>query len=267
MGKRGALAHILIAATFSGASAAAPAGPAADFRFKQDTLSFANSTVFAYAQGKIVSARNASNTDRQHRYTRRCFVMSRAVLQFHKFARFDPNAPALDDKELSHRIRVVAHYEPWQPPLSKDKRTVFPGYHNLRELSERRAVVLQRNIGLGWPAYARLGNFRMFFLHTRSYQAKMHDAMERALAQQDFFVAYLSDFPILHINHCVLVYARKTGRSSDGIDSYLVYDPNHPDGPRELRWLPAKRAFDFQKDQEFAGGFTRVFQVYGKPLQ
>ena len=27
------------------------------------------------------------------------------------------------------------------------------------------------------------------------------------------------------------------------------------------------RVFNFQKDEEFAGGFTRVFQVYGKPLQ
>ena len=31
--------------------------------------------------------------------------------------------------------------------------------------------------------------------------------------------------------------------------------------------MPAKRAFEFQKDEEFVGGFTRVFQVYGKSLQ
>jgi hypothetical protein len=27
------------------------------------------------------------------------------------------------------------------------------------------------------------------------------------------------------------------------------------------------REFDYQKDQEFVGGFTRVFHVYGKFLQ
>jgi len=34
-----------------------------------------------------------------------------------------------------------------------------------------------------------------------------------------------------------------------------------------VKWLPAKREFDYQKDQEFVGGFTRVFHVYGKFLQ
>jgi hypothetical protein len=48
---------------------------------------------------------------------------------------------------------------------------------------------------------------------------------------------------------------------------YLVYDPNHPDGPRELTWLPRERAFAYQKDIDFIGGFVRVYQVYGKPLQ
>jgi hypothetical protein len=193
--------------------------------------------------------------------------MSRTVLQFQKFARFDPKSALLDDKELAHRIRIVTHREPWQPPLAADQRTVFPGYRDLRELSEKRTVVLQRNIGLGWPTYTRFGNFRMFFLHTHSYQHKMHKAIEDAMGRQDFFVAYLSDFPILHINHSVLVYAHKNGPADDGNDSYLVYDPNHPDGPRELKWVASKREFEFQKDEEFPGGFTRVFQIYGKPLQ
>ena len=87
--------------------------------------------------------------------------------------------------------------------------------------------------------------------------------IEAALKRGELFVAYLSDYPTLHINHAVLVYAHKGSHS----DRYLTYDPNHPDGPRELKWIPGKRAFDFQKDEEFVGGFTRVFQVYGKPWQ
>ena len=71
----------------------------------------------------------------------------------------------------------------------------------------------------------------------------------------------------MHINHSVLIYKHRGERAPDGIDYYWVYDPNHPDGPRELKWLPAKRQFEFQKDEEFVGEFTRVFQVYGKPLQ
>jgi len=254
-------------ATSALVSGAVFAGPASDFHYKPDTLAFANSTVFGYSQGKIVSGHNPATKEKTHRYTRRCFIMSRTVEQFHKFARFDPRAGAISDEELAHRIRVVTHRQPWLDPWPPAQRVVFPGYRNLRELSEARASVLQQNIGLGWPTYARVGNFRMFFLHSHSYQDKMHQAIERAMAQQGFFVAYLSDFPILHINHSVLVYAHERKRAPDGTDRYLVYDPNHPDGPRELKWLPATRSFDFQKDEEFVGGFTRVFQVYGKPLQ
>ena len=47
----------------------------------------------------------------------------------------------------------------------------------------------------------------------------------------------------------------------------LQKDPNHPEAPRHLEWLPQKREFSYEKDKEFTGGFTRVFQVYGKFLQ
>lgn len=267
MGKRERLVLILISVTLSFAGGTVLAGPASDFRFKQDTLGFANSTVFSYAQGKIVSSRNPATKEKTQRYTRRCFVMSRTVEQFYKFARFNPHAAPLNDDELARRVRIVTHHEPWLEPMSADQRIVFPGYHNLRELSEARTNVLQRTIGLGWPTYARVGNFRMVFQLDHGYQEMTHQAVERAMARKDFFVAFLSDFPTLHINHSVLIYAHKSKRARDGTDRYLVYDPNHPDGPRELKWLPANRAFDFQKDEEFVGGFTRVFQVYGKPLQ
>ena len=100
--------------------------------------------------------------------------MSRTVVQFHKFARFDPGSPALGDKQLAHRIRDVTRRAPWHPALPAAKRVVFPGYHDLRELSEQRGFILQKNIGLGWPAYLRIGNSRMFFLHSVTYQEKTH---------------------------------------------------------------------------------------------
>jgi hypothetical protein len=246
-------------------AAIARGGPSSDFRFHQDTLSFVNSTVFEYSAGHA-RVRSAATKDKKQRYTRRCFIMSRTVMQFKKFARFDPHGAPLDDKELTMRIRNVTHRPPWHDALPAEKRIVFPGYANLRAMSEARGRVLQKNIGLGWPTYLRVGNSRMFYLHNKKYQEQTHSILEAALARNEFFVAYLSDFPILHINHSVLVYAHKPARK-DGNDHYLVYDPNHPDGPRELKWLPAQRAFDFQKDQEFVGGFTRVFQVYGKPFQ
>jgi len=244
-------------------SSASQIGPASGFDVHRDTLAFANTTVFEYHQGEIVS-RWGRKSDR---YTRRCFVMTRTVEQFYKFGRFDPKSPRLDDGELHKRIRAVTKIPPWHDPLPPEKRIVFPGYHNLREMSQANTRLMQRNIGLGWVAYLRVGNVRMFYLHDKKYQVKTHDHLEQALGRGQFFIAYLSDFPILHINHSVLVYKHSRPRSPDGSDHYLVYDPNHPDGPRHLEWLPAKREFSFEKDQEFVGGFTRVFEVYGRALQ
>ncbi len=245
------------------ASSSVHAGSADGFNFNKDTLSFANTTVFEYHNGEIVS-RFSRKSDR---YTRRCFVMTRTVEQFYKFARFEPNAPRLDESGLHKRIRAVTRTQPWREPFPAEKRIVIPGYHNLRETSAANTRLMQRNIGLGWVAYLRPGNARMFYLHDRRYQEKTHRLLEEALARREFFIAYLSDFPILHINHSVLVYKHDRPRSADGTDHYLVYDPNHSDAPRHLEWIPAKREFSYQKDDEFAGGFTRVFQVYGRALQ
>jgi hypothetical protein len=238
------------------------------FNFHRDTLSFVNSTVFEYREGYAQAKTQANAADKPKRYTRRCFVMSRSVLQFYKFARFEPNRPALDDRELARRVRAVTRMHPWNSALPESKRIVFPGYVNLRQLSEARARLLQENLGLGWPVYARVGNFRMFFRQgDRQYQEKMHTILDQTLARGGFFVAYLSDYPHFRINHSVLVYGRRPPRPGSDVEHYTVYDPNHPDGPRELKWSKSLRVFNFQKDQEFPGGFTNVYQVYGKWLQ
>ena len=253
----GWLAAIFLAAT------SARAGSADGFNFERDTLSFANWTVFTYENGHIVSHKNQFG----HHYSRRCFVMTRTVEQFYKFARFEPKVARVDDRELTERVRDVTRRPPWHDSLPAEKRVVIPGYSNLRELSQDKTHLMQQNIGLGWVVYLRPGNVRMFFLHAKNYQAKTHDQLERALARHEFFIAYLSDFPILHINHSVVVYKHERPRGTDGTDYYLVYDPNHPVRPRHLKWITAKREFAFEKDREFPGGFTRVFEVYGKALQ
>src|SRR5437588_763853 len=152
------------------AVAAANARPSDGFNFQRDTLSFANWTVFTYENGHIVSHKNQFG----HHYSRRCFVMTRTVEQFYKFACFEPTAPRVNDRELTKRIRDITRRQPWHYPLPAEKRVFIPGYTNLRELSQDRTDLMQ---------------------------------------------------------------------------------------------LPAKREFSYEKDQEFVGGFARVFHVYGKFLQ
>jgi len=197
--------------------------------------------------------------------------MTRAALQFDKFARFDPKGTPLDDRALAERIRTVTRQPAWQKALPSDRRIIFPGYSSLREMSVKRGWVLQDNIGLGWPTYFRFGNFRMVHEHSRRYQEETHAHLEAALARGEPFVVYLSTFPSLTINHAVLVYAHRPALARNArtrqMDRYAVYDPNHAKAPRQLTWSPGQGAFAYQKDWDFVGGFVRVYQMYGKPMQ
>lgn len=239
---------------------------AKSFDFRKDTLAFENSTVFEYSGGQKTQKKGEKEKDKP--YTRRCFVMSRVVWQFYKFARFEPKGRPLDDKTLATRLRDLAHRQAWLPALPPNERIVFPGYPNLRALSKARAEVFQENIGLGWPTYARIGNFRMFFRRDDDgYQVRQHQVLNQTLDRGEFFVAYLSDYPHFRINHAVLVYQRIPAKRPNGIEHYLVYDPNHADRPRDLKWSPTEKIFNYEKDEEFVGGYTRVYQVYGKAWQ
>jgi hypothetical protein len=252
-----------------GVFAAVPVAHARDttpaFRFDRDTFAFANQTVFEYHEGHA-SLRKPSATKRDA-YNRHCFVMCRTAMQFKKFARFEPRSKPLDDASLAARVRAVTHQAAWMEPLTENQRIVFPGYKNLKEMSKVRREVVQLNIGHGWPSYFRISNIRIAFQEGSGYQEKTHARLNTVLARGRLFVAFLTTYPRLSINHSVLIYKRKSSSPNSGVDRYLVYDPNHPESPRELTWSERERAFAYQKDWDFIGGFVRVYQVYGKPLQ
>ncbi len=240
---------------------------ASDFRFDRDTIAFQNATVLKYKNGVPFLRARSTSDDPANKYTRRCFVMTRTVMQFRKFARFDPRGAPLDDKPLAARIRAVSRHFAWQEPLPENERIVFPGYANLRQMSEARAEVFKENIGSGFITYFRPSNGRMFFQHSRKYQDRTHANLDAALSRGDLFVGYLSTYPKLSINHAVLVYAGEKRRPGDELEHYLVYDPNHAEAPRQLTWSPRERSFSYQKDIDFIGGFVRVYQAYGNLLQ
>ena len=134
-------------------------------------------------------------------------------------------------------------------------------------MSKARRELVQLNIGHGWPSYFRISNARMVFQEGAGYQEQTHARLNTALSQGKIFVVFLTTYPRLSINHSVLIYKRKPFLPNPGIERYLVYDPNHPESPRELTWSPQTRSFYYQKDWDFVGGYVRVYQVYGKWLQ
>jgi hypothetical protein len=235
-----------------------------EFRFDRDTFAFANQTVFEYHEGH---ASLRSSPTKRDAYNRHCFVMCRTAAQFKKFARFEPQSNPLDDASLAARIRTVTRQATWTKPLPEDQRVVFPGYKDLKEMSKAHRELVQLNIGHGWPSYFRISNIRMVFQDGSGYQEQTHSQLNQALARGELFVAFLTTYPRLSINHSVLIYKRRSSSPNPGTDHYLVYDPNHPESPRDLTWSARDRAFSYQKDWDFIGGFVRVYQVYGKPLQ
>jgi hypothetical protein len=235
------------------------------FRFDRDTFAFANQTVFEYHEGHA-SLRRPSSTKRDA-YNRHCFVMCRTAMQFKKFARFDPRSSPLDDTALADRIRAVTRQPAWTEPLPENQRILFPGYKDLKEMSKARRELVQLSIGHGWPSYFRISNMRMIFQDGPGYQEQTHARLNAVLARGDLFVAFLTTYPRMTINHAVLVYKQKSFSPNPGIERYLVYDPNHPESPRELTWSAHDRAFTYQKDWDFVGGVIRVYQTYGKSMQ
>src|SRR2546430_16417646 len=99
MKRRLGLAKIsFLALSVMSATAATP-----PLHFDQDTVGFANMTVFEYQNG-IAHLRRGESA-KQKRYTRRCLVLCRTTRQFKKFARFGPHHPPSDHGGLPKRIR------------------------------------------------------------------------------------------------------------------------------------------------------------------
>ena len=70
------------------------------------------------------------------------------------FARFDSRCAPLDDKELTARIRAVTHTPPWRDALPAGKRVMFPGYPDLRAMSEARARIYGVRYVVSFTAFA-----------------------------------------------------------------------------------------------------------------
>ena len=233
------------------------------FSFRTDRFAFANETVWHYVDGEVRSARHPKRTSGD-RYTRRCFVLCRTALEFWKFARFEPQAKPLPKAKLAKRIRDVRGHGAWKPPLSPQKRVVFPGYRNLYQLSNEYPTLFKNNLGAGWPTYFRPGNAMIVFPPSARHQAQLNRKLRESLQSNHPMVLWLVNFPSLNINHAVLAYSFR--RTENGL-VYSVYDPNDSDAPKRLTFNRAKRMFSFQKTFYFKGGEVDARPVYQTPLK
>jgi hypothetical protein len=231
------------------------------FTYPDDTFDFKNETIWNYVNG---APQSETRDQRQRDYTGRCFVLSRASLQFWKFARFDSDARPLPPDQLALRIREVCARSVWLPALSARDRIVIPGYRDLRDASAKNRYVFQANIGLGWPFYFRTGNIVIASWITRALEDRLNGEIYHDLRMNTPTIIWAYRFPSLKLNHVIVVYSGT--RDARGYH-YLVYDTNYRDASKHLDYDPGTRTFSYEPVYYFKGGPVTVRSIYRGLLQ
>jgi hypothetical protein len=227
------------------------------FDFARDTLAFSNDTLWAYtidAQGNLHMHAREKAPD----YTRHCFVMCRATLQFYRFVRFAPDGPQLSDAEYSERIRHISEIPVWFP---HKERVVIPGYADLRSFSRAKPRPFQQELGNWWPSYFRLGNWRMAMPFPRVWQRKLAREVITKIDKNKIQALFLTRFKPL--NHCVIAYGYR--RLPGGNIDFQVYDPNDAKAPKVLTFNDKSSSFFFGRSIYFNGGRVNAFAAYVAP--
>jgi hypothetical protein len=229
------------------------------FDVRRDTLGWANETKFAYEvdeAGRLHISKRAVPAV----YSNRCFVMSRAALQFKKFARFAPKRPRMSREEYRQLVREISRIPVWSD--GPRQRIVVPGFSDLRSFSKAYTPMLQANLGGSATSFLRVGNFRMAMGHPRFGQKWAADWLAKSMREGELRAVFLSRFPSM--NHCVIVY-RAIPRANGDV-RFLCYDPNYEGQSAKLDYSAARRSFDFERRWYFPGGQVNVMRVYISPF-
>lgn len=106
-------------------------GPA--LRFGVDTFAFRNDSRIHH-RGK------------PDLYASRCFVLARAVVQFRRFAHFEPGAPRLEAAKYTALVRRITRRAPWRAPLPVAERVVLPGFGARHELTREAEAAVKAGL-------------------------------------------------------------------------------------------------------------------------
>jgi hypothetical protein len=166
-------------------------------------------------------------------YANWCFVMARAVVQFARFARFEPALPRLGPESYTERVRHITRRAPWRPALPADARVVIPGFASLHELTSELEGAVKAGLSRRFWSIVRVSNWRIVYPHPRVHQARVAAEIVGELQAGRPTQLLISDFPRVGLNHSVLAYAyADLGETVE----FSVYDPNDPTAPGVIRF-------------------------------
>ena len=241
--------HWISAPPLGAAWKAAPPAPA--IRFGVDTFAFANEnrTIF---RGK------------PDLYPNWCFVMARAVTQFHRFARFDPAAPRLTADAYADRTRQITTHAPWRAPLPRGERIVIPGYGGLNEFSRMEERAVKAALTARFWSWIHWTNWRVAYPMPAAQQEGVARETVAELQSGRPVQWLITNFPAIELNHTVVVYAYHA--YDRHLIDFLVYDPNDPAVPGTIRFDAEARRFWSTRVYNTSVGPIRAFRMYFSPL-
>ena len=220
-----------------------------DFAFSTDTFAFPNQI--------RLRTPNAE-------YANYCFVLARAVRQFHQFARFDPLAPRLTYDEYVKRVEEVAARRPYDSALPAAQRVVIPGYGSLREFTagEEKAV----KVGLGgmtarfW-SFIHWTNWRVGAPLPDGHQEQVAGEIAHEIREGRLVQLLISNWPKPELNHTTIAYAYRD--TPEGIE-FTMWDPNDPSEPSAMLFQRARGGMWGTR-----GGFwaSRVYATRPGPIR
>lgn len=249
---------VVLALALAGCASVAPLdtgarrpAPPSSLKFGVDTFAFPNES-------------RSKNGGKPDLYANYCFVMARAVTQFHRFARFEPAAPRLGSAAYAERVSQVAARAPWGEALPPSSRVVIPGYASLFEFSRAEEAAVKD--GLGSQAWTLLhwSNWRVVFPAPRWHQERVARETLAELQAGRPVQFLVTNFPTIELNHTVLAYDYRVGAAGD-ID-FVVYDPNDPYAPGLITFERADRRFVASRLFDTGPGTIRAFRMYYGPL-
>jgi hypothetical protein len=232
------------------------------FRFPSDTFAFSNYTYFDYRttpQGGLEINRRPK--DKIPEYSRHCFTMVRAVLEFYQFAEFRPDLPKVSDAEYRDIIRKLSRIPPWSS--GPTKKIQIPGYADLHTFSFDYRVPIQNNIGQWWPPYLRIGNWRTVFPALRANQKDLANWLRRELDGGRIRPVFITR-GFRTLNHCLVAYSYTAEPNGDLI--FAVYDANQRDKLVHLRYRALDESFRFDKTWYYPGGLVNAMKLYVSPV-
>jgi len=216
------------------------------FSFDADTFAFPN----------LIRARHRGEPDLYANY---CFVLARALRQFHVGARFDPSAPKLTPAEYADRVRAIADRPAWYPPLPTAERIVIPGYANLREFSRAEEATVKGALGGRVWTWIHWTNWRVTLPVTAGHQAEVAREIVDELGRGRLVQLLVTNWPKPELNHTVVAFAARN--TTEGVE-FSVWDPNDPGAPGVMTFDHGARRFQATRLYDTETGPIRAFRMY-----